>query len=92
MEPISTPPFYASVSLHSENFGLGLVELGGLATDGDQRVLSADDRPIPGLWATGNSCGGRFVGSYHTPIAGISIGWAVSMGKLAGESAASAEA
>ena len=90
MQAIDTPPFYASVSLHSETFGLGLVELGGLATDGEQRVLGSDDQPIPGLWATGNSCGGRFVGSYHTPIAGISIGWATSMGKLAGEAAANA--
>ena len=90
MQSIDTPPFYASVSLHSETFGLGLVELGGLTTDGEQRVLGADDKPIAGLWATGNSCGGRFVGAYHTPIAGISIGWATSMGKLAGEAAAQA--
>ena len=90
MDPIATPPFYASVSLQSDTFGLGLVELGGLATDGEQRVLGSDDQPIPGLWATGNSCGGRFVGAYHTPIAGISIGWATSMGKLAGEAAAKA--
>ncbi|HIY84398.1 MAG TPA: FAD-dependent oxidoreductase [Candidatus Rubneribacter avistercoris] len=90
MDPIVAPPFYASV-IDSSEFKLGLVELSGLVTDGEQRVLDSDDRPIPGLYATGNSCGGRFALQYCTPIAGISIGWATTMGKLAGEAAAAAK-
>ena len=88
MDPIVTPPFYASVVMDSNDFKLGLVELGGVVTDENQQVLDRDDNPIEGLYATGNCCGGRFIAQYHTPIAGISIGWATSMGKLAGETVA----
>ena len=87
MDPIATPPFYASC-IDSSEFKLGLVELSGLVTDGNQQVLDGDDRPIPGLYATGNSCGGRFALQYCTPIAGISIGWATTMGKVVGETVA----
>ena len=86
--PIATPPFYASIVMDSNDFKLGLVELGGVVTDANQQVLDRDDNPIEGLYATGNCCGGRFIAQYHTPIAGISIGWATSMGKLAGETVA----
>ena len=88
MDPIATPPFYASIVMDSNDFKLGLVELGGVVTDENQQVLDRDDNPIEGLYATGNCCGGRFIAQYHTPIAGISIGWATSMGKLAGETVA----
>ncbi len=44
--------------------------------------------PAIGLYATGNSCGGRFALQYCTPIAGISIGWATTMGKIVGETVA----
>ena len=88
MDPIETAPFYASVVMDSSNFSLGLVELSGLVTDGNQQVLDADDSPIEGLYATGNCCGGRFCLQYCTPIAGISIGWATTMGKLVGETVA----
>ena len=87
MDPIVEPPFYASV-IDSSEFKLGLVELSGLVTDKNQQVLDYDDDPIPGLYATGNSCGGRFALQYCTPIAGISIGWATTMGKLVGETVA----
>lgn len=40
-------PFYASVSLHSENFGLGLAELGGLATDDGQQLRRTLRRVLP---------------------------------------------
>ena len=87
MDPIVTPPFYASV-IDSSEFKLGLVELSGLVVDGNQQVLDYDDNPIPGLYVTGNSCGGRFILQYCTPIAGISIGWATTMGKIVGETVA----
>ncbi|WP_461185598.1 FAD-binding protein [Adlercreutzia sp. CNCM I-6216] len=87
MDAIATPPFYASC-VDSSEFKLGLVELSGLVTDGNQQVLNSDDEPIPGLYATGNSCGGRFALQYCTPIAGISIGWATTMGKIVGETVA----
>ncbi|MGZ6780984.1 MAG: FAD-binding protein, partial [Mycobacterium sp.] len=48
--PIDTPPYRAAV------FGISdLGTKGGLRTDVDARVLDADDRPIPGLYAAGNT-------------------------------------
>jgi 3-oxosteroid 1-dehydrogenase len=48
--PIDTPPYRAAA------FGLSdLGTKGGLRTDVDARVLDADDRPIPGLYAAGNT-------------------------------------
>ena len=84
MEALENPPYYASL-LDNTTLRLGLVEIGGLVTDGNQQVLDFDDYPIPGLCATGNCCGGRFALQYATPIAGISIGWATTMGKILGE-------
>ncbi len=48
--PIDTPPYRAAA------FGVSdLGTKGGLRTDTDGRVLDADDRPIPGLYAAGNT-------------------------------------
>lgn len=48
--PIDTPPFHAAA------FGLSdLGTKGGLRTDTHARVLDADGRPIPGLYAAGNT-------------------------------------
>ena len=48
--PIDTPPYRAAA------FGVSdLGTKGGLRTDVDGRVLDADDRPIPGLYAAGNT-------------------------------------
>jgi succinate dehydrogenase/fumarate reductase flavoprotein subunit len=48
--PIDTPPFRAAA------FGVSdLGTKGGLRTDVDARVLDARDRPIPGLYAAGNT-------------------------------------
>jgi hypothetical protein len=84
LDPIDSPPFFATLTDNSR-LTMGLVELGGVVTDGDQRVLDDDNQPIPGLFVTGNSCGGRFQLQYCTPIAGISIGLATTLGKLVGE-------
>jgi len=48
--PISRPPYHAAA------FGLSdLGTKGGLRTDVDARVLDAAGRPIPGLYAAGNT-------------------------------------
>lgn len=48
--PIDTAPFRAAAFGTSD-----LGTKGGLRTDVDARVLDADDRPIPGLYAAGNT-------------------------------------
>ncbi len=73
---------------YASRFGHMLVSVGGLVTDGDQRVLDLNYDRIPGLYATGNCCGRRFGSQYFTPIAGVSIGIAVTLGREAGAAAA----
>ena len=73
------------------DLGFMLVTVGGFVTDKYQNVLGGDYEPIPGLYATGNCCGRRFGPAYTTPIAGVSIGMAVTLGREAGKNAAAAK-
>lgn len=72
------------------DFGFMLVTVGGFVTDDKQNVLGSDYEPIPGLYASGNCCGRRFGPAYTTPIAGISIGMAMTLGRQAGIAIANA--
>lgn len=59
------------------------------ATDADGHVLDSNFKPIKGLYAAGNNAGGRFIVVYQSPMAGISIGMAITDGCLLGERLAS---
>jgi fumarate reductase flavoprotein subunit len=82
MKPLRTTPFYA-VRLRPAVIG---VTGAGLRTDAEARVLDAGDRPIPGLYAAGNTVGGIhgevYVGS------GAMIANAITYGRIAGRNAA----
>ena len=65
-----------------------MTTIGGLVTDGTQNVLDQDYEPIPGLYATGNCCGRRFGPQYSTPISGLSIGFAITLGREVGRDTA----
>lgn len=67
-----------------------LVSVGGLVTDSEQQVLDENYERISGLYATGNCCGRRFGMQYATPISGVSIGIAITLGREAGKAAAQA--
>ncbi|TBW38949.1 FAD-dependent oxidoreductase [Siculibacillus lacustris] len=82
--PIVTPPFYA-VEVRPADLGMAA----GLLTDTEARVLGADGRPIPGLWACGNDMASIMEGAYPGP--GITLGPALVFGWTAGRRAASAE-
>lgn len=82
--PVAQAPFYGKVS-STGRLGFMLATNGGLITDGNQQVLNQSRDRINGLYATGNCCGLRFGPAYFTPIAGVSIGIAITMGKLLGE-------
>lgn len=73
LPPLDTPPFYAAKIVLSD-----IGTKGGLKTDQDARVLRADDRPIPGLYAAGNTAAamsGRVYPGAGTPI-GSSLAFA----------------
>ncbi len=87
---IKDPPFYATISKSGgmgSMFGIspGLCATTGLDTDADGHVLNSDFKPIKGLYAAGNNAGGRFIVVYQSPIAGLSIGTAITDGYLLGE-------
>ena len=62
----------------------------GIRTDEPARVLDADGRPIPGLYAAGNDAASIMSGSY--PGAGITLGPAITFGYIAALEAAQAVA
>jgi succinate dehydrogenase/fumarate reductase flavoprotein subunit len=74
--PIERAPFYA---VHVVPGDLGAAA--GLATDASARVLGADDRPIPGLYACGADMRSVMEGAYPGP--GITLGPAIAFGYLA---------
>ena len=82
--PVAEPPFYTIVTTQGR-LGTMLSTNGGVETTGDQQVLDAARNPIPGLYATGNCCGLRFGPAYFTPIAGVSIGIAITLGREVGK-------
>lgn len=83
MIPLEHGPYYLQTN-ECGTPGNMLVTVGGLLTDERQNVLGQDYHPIPGLYATGNCCGRRFGMQYSTPISGVSIGIAITLGRLAG--------
>jgi len=82
LAPLQTPPFYA-VPLK-----MGGVCSAGLRTDATARVLDPRDRPIPGLYACGNTAAPSFLGVGYQ--GGSSIGAGIVFGYLAAEHAARA--
>lgn len=75
--PLETGPFYA-VKFHASEIGT----YAGLKTDVSARVLDADGRPVPGLYAVGNDQTSVFAGAY--PGAGSTLGPAMTFGYIAG--------
>lgn len=84
--PIEKAPFYASVSsIRHSAPSPSMVTMSGLVTDENYNVLRNDITPIKGLYAIGNSMGGRYGLGYSCPSAGNSIGMATTNGYVAGK-------
>ena len=78
--PIAEPPFYAV-----ENHGTTLPTPAGVAVDGGLRVLTAEGRPMGGLYAAGEILGSAaFSGS--GAAAGMNVTPAMTFGRLLGSS------
>lgn len=83
MLPLTDYPlfgFYMDYSLT-----VGLTTLSGIWTDDQQCCLDEQHQPIPGLYATGNVSGRRWIGQYSTSIAGQSVALANTLGRALGE-------
>ncbi|MGI5971267.1 MAG: FAD-binding protein [Oscillospiraceae bacterium] len=92
MIPIDEPPFYGGKTQLSGKPSLGLATLAGVIADSEFRVARGGDKqnPIRGLYTCGNCLGNRYGEKYVTPMAGNSIGMAMTHGWLAGKNAAHA--
>jgi predicted oxidoreductase len=71
--------------LTTPSLGFALATTGGFVTTNHQQVLDENYEPIPGLYASGNTCGMRFGSAYITPMAGVSIGTALTLGRELGK-------
>ena len=60
----------------------------GLHVNADSQVLTAEDEPIPGLFAIGNVQGDFFGKDYPVHCPGVSHGRCVTFGQLVGEACA----
>lgn len=79
--PLQYGPYYALQVLNGA-FGT----CGGVATDGNGKVLSVDGNPIPGLFAAGNTTENPFAAGY--PGAGATLGPIMTLAYLAGRALA----
>jgi 3-oxosteroid 1-dehydrogenase len=81
--PLEKPPFYA-LAIYPGDIGTN----GGLVTDSNGAVMDDENRPIAGLYATGNVTASPLGRSY--PGGGATLGPAMTFGYLAGRHAAGA--
>lgn len=82
LRSVASPPFYAAQIRAAIICWTGT----GLRIDTSSRVMDAADRPIPGLYAAGETTGGMFGDCYAS--GGASIGNAIVFGLTAGREAA----
>ncbi len=77
---VTDPPFYAYPFTDTAL----LVSMGGLQTTLDFEITDEEDKVIEGLYAVGNTQGGRFLVDYPLSAPGISHGMAITHGMLVG--------
>ena len=89
--PVNEGPFYGMYCAFEKPM-VGTCALNGVNIDEKQRVLDENYNPIVGLYATGNNSGGRFAIQYSSPMAGLTIGMAMTLGRELGKQLAAEEA
>ena len=83
MIPVKEGPFYLVVGRTTE-----LCTLGGLKINTEMQVLDTQDQVIPGLYAAGVDCSGSLFNNAYVSFEGVTMGWVMTSGRLAGEAAA----
>ena len=82
--PVNEGPFYGMYCVEEKPM-TGTCTLNGVTIDEYQRVLDINYNPIVNLYATGNNSGGRFAIEYSTPMTGLTIGMAMTLGRVLGK-------
>lgn len=86
LEPVAVPRFYG-LKLYPHMYGT----MGGIQVNGRMQAIGRDGRPIPGLYSAGydaNGVLGRPMPDYTVLTPGLTFGFALTSGRLAGISAA----
>ena len=87
LRPLTGPRYYA---IRARTICLGT--LGGIRINERCEVVDASGRVIPGLYAAGYDAGGMYGDSYPIrPASGLSSGFALNSGRIAGRNAARME-
>ena len=88
--PVDQGPFYGMYCVEERPM-TGTCTLNGVNIDENQAVLDENYNPIVNLYATGNNSGGRFGIEYCTPMSGLTIGMAMTLGRVLGKELTGAE-
>lgn len=65
-----------------------LCSLGGLKITTDMEVVDTENAVIPGLYSAGVDCSGSMYNNAYVSYEGVTMGWVMTSGRLAGENAA----
>ena len=82
LEPIRNPPFYAVTAYQDYHSAVGNIKV-----NEKWEVISEKNKPIPGLFAAGNTTGGWVADTYPIHLAGWALGYAFTSGHIAAENA-----
>lgn len=86
MDSLDTPPYFGvSTTTSNSRISSGMVQMSGVLVNDNYQVRRPDNTIIHGLYAIGNTAGGRYAVQYHTLVAGNSVGLAITQGLVAGE-------
>lgn len=81
--PVNKGPFFGMYFVEDKPM-TGIVTLNGVNTDSEQRVVDKNWNPIDDLYACGNNAGERFAIEYSTPMQGLTLGMAMTLGWVLG--------
>lgn len=81
--PIEDGPYYLVMGRATQ-----LCSLGGLKIDTEMRVVDTNNNSIPGLYACGVDASGSMYNNAYVSFEGVTMGWALTSGRIAGENAA----
>lgn len=81
--PVNKGPFFGMYFVEDKPM-TGIVTLNGVNTDSEQRVVDSNWNPIDNLYACGNNAGERFAIEYSTPMQGLTLGMAMTLGWVLG--------
>jgi len=83
LQPLETPPFYALRCTQAHHGTIG-----GIKINHHMEVVNANNKRIPGLYASGNDAGGWVAGTYPHHLTGTALSFALNSARIAGENAA----